>query len=57
MKDQIFNGEVSEQLTDDKEIAPLEVSQSTIHKNIGRNKSGQLWKKNKGTKSNDRNVS
>ena len=57
IKDQIFSGEIAEQLTDEKEIAPVEVSQNTVHKGIGRNISGQLWKKVGGVKSDSRNVS
>ena len=40
IRDQIFEGEISEQLIDQKDFKPLDVSESTVHKQIGRNKSG-----------------
>ena len=60
IKDKIFAGEIAEQLEDEeltKNIEAVQVSKSTIHKSLGRNKSGCLWKKVGNTKSNSTSVS
>ena len=58
VRDQIFHGEISEQLDDpNRKVGHVEISKGTPQPHIGRNKSGCLWKKNDGKKVNSQNVS
>ena len=60
VRDQIFAGEISEQLNDPKRdaaIVPVQVSANTKFQTVGRNKSGCIWKKGTSSKSGLTNAS